>query len=725
MKRLLSALFLPLLSGFTLSAQDASDTLKVHELEAVSVLGTRVTARTPMAYSNISKATLSKGNLGVDLPYLLQMQPSVVATSDAGTGVGYTALRVRGVDATGINITIGGVPINDSESQAVFWVNMPDLASSVGEIQLQRGIGTSSNGAASFGATINVMTEHLALKPYADIALSAGSYGLFRRNVRLGTGRLANHWAFDARLSKIDNKGYIDRSGVNLSSYFLQGGYFTERTIIKFLAFGGEEVTGIAWDGIDSETERTKGRRFNWAGYIGQDAQGKDKFYRNTDNYKQLHNHLYLTHRFTPLLSLNLTGHYTRGLGYTDEYKSNAKLSKYALPSYLDAHGKEIKRVDLVRRKHLDNHFFGLVSSLNWSLKQWQLSLGASANRYNGAHFGEVRWLAGYPNIVTPDNRYYDNFGRKDVVTTQLKANYHWTNALSTYIDLQYRYVGYSVNGVTDNILEASSSLQKVDISEQLHFFNPKVGLFYQLDEHHHAYASVAMASREPNRKHYLESLEEPNKYPKAERMTDYELGYGYSSSLLRLNLGAYYMYYNNQLIPTGRFSNVGEMLLENTPNSYRLGLELQTAYKALDWLRLEGAFALSRNKISKYDYTVGSEVKSYRNATIAYSPSVVASGACTLVLPNFEASLRGQYVSRQNLDNTNDVRHQLPSYTVFGLNLSYDIPMRWLKRWNISLQINNLLDRKYSSNGYGYDGMVYSYPQAGINFIFGTNISI
>lgn len=718
------------------------DTLATKRLEEITVVAARAGKRTPMSYSNISKETLRKDNLGLDIPYLLQLQPSTFATSDAGTGIGYTALRVRGVDATGINITVGGVPINDSESQAVFWVNMPDFTSSVGEMQIQRGVGTSSNGTASFGASINMSTEHLSVTPYAEVGASAGSFGTFRRNVRLGTGRLGGRWAVDARLSQITSDGYVDRSGVNLGSYFVQAGHFGENTVIKLLSFGGEEKTGIAWNGLKPSDEAKYGRTYNSAGLMYRDADGTAHYYRNTDNYRQVHNHLIINHRFTPTLALNVTGHYTKGFGFTDEYRTGRKLVEYGLTPFTNAGGKTIKKVSLLRRKYLDNDFYGAVSSLIWTPERWTVSLGVSANRYEGAHYGEIRWIEGYPTTIYPEDRYYDGDARKDDLSSYIKASYAFTDALSAYVDLQYRHVNYSIGGTYDGYDEVAKRMQAIDLSKKFDFFNPKAGLFYQFTPAHHAYASVAVSHREPNRKTYTDAT--PDTYPRPERLVDYELGYGYQSAALTLGINGYYMRYTDQLVMNGKMSDVGGMLLENVPDSYRLGLELQTAIRPVKWLRLDGSLGLSQNRIDKYHYYFSVydaawewshlQQETYTGTTIAYSPSVVASGALTFMHSGFEASLRSQYVSSQYLDNTQSAERMLDGYHVMGLGLSYDIPLTLVKRWNVSLQINNLLDTRYSSNGYVYDagidasGVIYSdlrlYPQAGINFLLGTTLT-
>lgn len=741
MKKYLLTLPLALMGVGTLSAQTA-DSLSIQRLEEVAVVGTRATERTPMAYSNIGRETLAKHNLGVDLPYLLQMQPSTFSTSDAGTGIGYTSLRVRGVDATGINITIGGVPINDSESQAVFWVNMPDLASSVRQVQVQRGVGTSSNGAASFGASVNMALEALSVRPYGSISLSGGSFNTLRANGRFGTGRIAKHWSIDGRVSYITSDGYVDRSGVRLMSYFLQRGYASERTMVKLLSFGGSERTGIAWNGISTKEEEQFGRTYNSAGYKYTDADGRRHYHDNTDNYLQLHNHLVVSHRFSPVLSLNATLHYTRGYGYTHEYRTGRTLVKFGLQPYLDQNGKKVKKTSLLREKYLDNHFYGMVSSLSWTPERWQIHLGVSGNEYRGAHYGILPWVD-YPTPVSPTKRYYDNDAKKLDFSTYIKAQYQLTNALSAYVDLQYRHVDYQIDGTTDNYDEGTSAMQVINLKRTFNFLNPKAGLFYQFNPEHHAYASVAISHREPNRKTYTEGA--VGVEPRAERLTDYELGYGYKGRLYSLSVGGYYMHYTDQLVMNGKINDVGGMILENVPESYRMGIELQGAARLTNSLHLDASVGLSQNRIKRYEYNFsqydadynwqGYVLRKYDNATLAYSPSLIFSGALTYTTGDgFEAALRSQYVSSQYLDNTASADRMLPAYHTMGLRLSYDLRIKGAKGLNVTLEANNILDSRYYSNGYVYDvgldhhGKEYSdlryYPQAGLNVLVGTTLT-
>lgn len=721
-----------------------TDTSRVHALQEVSVIATRASRYTPMSYTNLKQEQLKKVNLGQDVPYLLQMQPSVVATSDAGSGIGYTAIRVRGVDATGINITANGVPVNDSESQGVFWVNMPDLTSSIEEMQLQRGIGTSSNGAGSFGASLNLRTANLSTSPYARVSASGGSFSTLRTNVQAGTGMLGNHWAIDGRLSKISSDGYVDRATVDLRSYFVQAGYFNDHTVLKFISFGGEEHTGIAWNGLSPADEEKYGRTYNSAGDKLVGGKKGFAYEHNTDNYRQIHNHLIFTQRISPELSLNITGHYTSGFGYTDEYRTGRKLRDYGLKSFRNAQGEEVKKVALQRKKYLDNSFGGLIANLHITLPKLQLTAGLSGNYYSGKHYGEVPFIVDYPYAHNPSDRYYESKGSKGDYSAFIKANYQLTPRLSAYADLQQRLVTYQIEGVNDHYSTSEKMLTTLDVKRTFTFFNPKAGLFYQINPQHSLYGSVAIAHREPNRKMYTE-IGRLDKEPQAEQMTDFELGYAYHSERASFKANVYYMLYKDQLVANGQLSDVGYALLENVPDSYRLGLELNASLRPVDWLRFDGALSLSRNKIKDYTYNFSVynaqwkwshyQTNRFTDVDLAYSPNVVASLGATFMWRGFELALTDQYVGKQYLDNTASQDRQLKAYNVASLRASYDIPVhRYLKNINLSLMVNNLLNAQYASNGYVYDagidskGKTYSdlryFPQAGINFLFGTTLS-
>ena len=736
------------------TAAQLTDSLSTHRLEEVQVTATRASAKTPMSFTNVSKGQLLKSNLGQDVPYLLLQTPSVVATSEPGIGIGYTYLRVRGVDAAGINIMTNGVPLNDSESQGVFWANMPNFSSSIQDAQLQRGVGTSSNGSAAFGASLNLRTDHFSMTPTASLTLLGGSYNTFRRDVHASTGRIAGHWALEARLGKTTTDGYIDRSGTEGTSYFVQGGYFGENTILKLLSFGGKQRTGIAWNGLSPEGEAVYGRRYNSAGHMNPGSTPQDARYRyNTDNYEQYHYQAQLTQRLSEGLILNLTAHYTKGYGFTDEYRTGRKLKDYGLKEFilrdengaaiLDKNGKEqkVKKITLLRTKYLDNDFAGGIATLDYKSNRLELTAGLSANHYAGDHYGERLPVTPYPYLVEPNERYYEDKANKTDLSGFVKANYEVTTGLNLFADLQYRFINYRIAGTIDHFVKNSQGAmvaQEIDLKKTFSFLNPKAGLFYQFTPQHHVYGSVAVAHREPNRKNYTEVS--PKDYPRAERLTDYEVGYGFRSSSFSAGLNLYYMDYHDQLVLNGKQSDVGGKLSENVASSHRMGAELNASWKICPMLRWDLAGAVSQNQIKQYHLyawsdQAGDEVlTTYERTPIAYSPQLVLSNTLTFSYRAFEAALTSQYVGMQYLDNTGSRERSLPAYHVASLRLGYELPVHFVRGWSISLQINNLFDARYSSNGgagYTFDkngaisSYTWTYPQAGIHAFLGTTITI
>lgn len=736
------------------TAAQLADSLSTHRLEEVQVTATRASAKTPMSFSNVSKGQLLKSNLGQDVPYLLLQTPSVVATSEPGIGIGYTYLRVRGVDAAGINIMTNGVPLNDSESQGVFWANMPNFSSSIQDAQLQRGVGTSSNGSAAFGASLNLRTDHFSMTPTASLTLLGGSYNTFRRDVHASTGRIAGHWALEARLGKTTTDGYIDRSGTEGTSYFIQGGYFGENTILKLLSFGGKQRTGIAWNGLSPKEEAVYGRRYNSAGHMNPGSAPQDARYRyNTDNYEQYHYQAQLTQRLSEGLILNLTAHYTKGYGFTDEYRTGRKLKEYGLKEFilrdesgaaiLDKDGKEqkVKKITLLRTKYLDNDFAGGIATLDYKSDRLELTAGLSANHYTGDHYGERLPVTPYPYLVEPNERYYEDKANKTDLSGFVKANYEVVTGLNLFADLQYRFIDYRIAGTIDHFVKNSQGAmvaKEIDLKKTFNFLNPKAGLFYQSAPQHHVYGSVAVAHREPNRKNYTEVS--PKDYPRAERLTDYEVGYGFRSRTFTAGLNLYYMDYHDQLVLNGKQSDVGGKLSENVASSHRMGAELNASWKICPMLRWDLAGAVSQNQIKQYHLyawsdQAGDEVlTTYDRTPIAYSPQLVLSNTLTFVHRAFEAALTSQYVGMQYLDNTGSRERSLPAYHVASLRLGYELPVHFVRSWSISLQINNLFDARYSSNGgagYTFDkkgaisSYTWTYPQAGIHAFLGTTITI
>ncbi|MEG0949481.1 MAG: TonB-dependent receptor [Bacteroidales bacterium] len=698
------------------------------DLDEVVVNATRATAGTPMAYSNVSKNELSKNNYGQDVPYLIAQTPSVVVTSDAGTGIGYTGYRVRGTDSNRINVTVNGVPVNDSESHTVFWVNMPDFASSVDNIQVQRGAGTSTNGAASFGATIGMQTQKPELKPYAEVNSAAGSFGTFKNTVKGGTGLLYDHFVFDARYSKLDSDGFIDRAKADLSSYYGSAAYYGGATMIRYQVFGSSERTNQAWNYVPSDSIRNGNRTFNSCGmYAEKDENGKvilgaDKkpvyrFYDQTDNYWQQHHHLTAAHRFENNWDLNATLHYTNGKGYYEDYKEYAKLAKYNLNSFTNAAGETVKKTDLVRRKWLRNDFYGAIVNASYTGDKLRAVFGGGISNYDGNHTGNVIWARNYNNL-SPDHVYYDSDAQKLDYNLFAKANYDFTNWLSGYLDLQYRGIRYTSTGTTDNF--GDDKQQVLDIDERFNFFNPKVGLNVNRNGHN-AFASFAVANREPNRNNYTDAG--VNEYPTHETLYDYEAGYSYTARNGFAGVNLYYMDYKNQLILTGKLSEIGEALTSNVKDSYRMGIELMGGVRICSWLDWRGNVALSSNKIRNFVETVdiytmypdgeGGEYEDwadtreihYKKTDIAMSPDVVANSSFDFHVADFTASFNSVYVGRQYLDNTSSKSRSLDPYFVNSIQLGYSFRPRFMKEIALGVRVNNLFNTKYETNGW-----VYSY---------------
>lgn len=733
----------------TLKAQkqvsNEQDSMQLIQLQEVQVIGVRATKTNPVTKSELTKKQIEANHTGVDIPYLLTLTPGVVATSDAGTGVGYTSMRLRGSDASRINFTINGVPLSDPESQQVFWVNMPDFASSLQSIQVQRGVGTSSNGAGAFGGSVNMLTESFGSESSGTFNLDVGSYQHVRSNIKYNTGTINDHFAFGARLSTQHNTGYIDRSGVDLNSYFLQGGYFSDRSMLKFITFGGKEITGIAWNGISPDEIEKYGRRYNSAGLMYRDEQGVAHYTRNTDNYSQRHYQLIFTHNFNAYWSMSLTGHLTRGFGYTQEYRTGRKLLEYNLQPYKDNNGNKIKKRDLTREKYLDNYFYGFVGNLNWQQSNLKLNMGVSANKYDNKHYGYITAIKDYPQPLTLPYEYYRNQSHKTEASAFVKMDWRIWKGLGTYADLQYRWIKQQMNGPTDKYDGTNKRMQILDFEKNFGFFNPKFGIYYNVNSNHYFYASAAMAGREPNRKAYTEAGNLPE--PKAEYMWDYEAGYKMQFKSLAASLNVYYMDYKDQLVLDGRVSDVGEALVSNVNSSYRAGIELALSYQPCEFFKWDIAAAYSKNKIREYeqyadvygpgdnDYAVDKRV--YKNTDLSFSPSLVATNIFTLSYKNLSLAWTSQYVGKQYLDNTQNEARSMPDYLIHNARINYELKGLGLKNMIIGLEVRNILNKDYYSNagaGFAYtkdnagklteSTWSWIYPQAPINFMANLNIT-
>lgn len=689
---LLSSIFYSLYSF----AQE-QDSTKVNKLDDVLVSAVRVTTKTPVSFSNLDKKDIKFRNLGQDIPILMNYLPSVVTTSDAGNGFGYTGIRVRGSDATRVNVTINGIPYNDAESQGTFWVNMPDFASSVESLQLQRGVGTSTNGSGAFGASLNMLTDNYASKANGEISSSYGTFNSRKNTVKFSTGLLNDHFELAGRLSALKSDGFIDRGSSDLKSYFLQGTYVGKTTLIKALAFGGTEKTYQSWNGIDAET-LNKDRRFNSAGMYTDEA-GNTRFYDNeTDNYQQDHYQLHWNESFSDKWSTNFALHYTKGKGYYENYKEDADMAEYNLLPV-----GAITTTDLVRQKWLDNDFYGTTFSVKYKEEKLDVIFGGGWNKYEGDHYGKVIW-ARYASQSELGDHYYDDYSTKIDGNVFAKANYQFTEKLSFYGDLQYRNVKYKAN-----------SLETGLVDDNFNFFNPKAGLNFEINQKNTLYFSYARANREPNRTDY----EGGNVRP--EKLNDFELGWRFNSEKFQLTSNLYYMAYKDQLILTGTLDDVGSPIRSNSEKSYRLGFEVDATIKLSDKFLLRPNFTLSSNK--NVDLAV--EGQNYGTTDIAYSPSVIAGNIIVYSpIENFHISLLQKYVGEQYMNNIELPAAKLADYFVNDLNVSYEIkPKSIFKSIIITGLVNNVLDKKYVSNGYMYDVYPYYYPQAGINFLAGLTL--
>lgn len=703
-------------------AQQPQDTLKPEILDEVLITGVRATTHTPVTFNNVSKEELKSRNLGQDIPTLLGYLPSVVVTSDAGNGIGYSGIRVRGSDATRINVTINGIPYNDSESHGTFWVNMPDLVSSVENIQVQRGVGTSTNGAGAFGASINLLTDAVQEKASAEISNSFGSYNTWRHNVRFSTGKIADHFELSGRISKIKSDGYIDRAWVNMKSYFLQGAYQDENRLIKGVVFGGDQVTYQAWNGLEDLDQLENDRTYNTSGEMYDRDGNFLGFYKNeTDNYKQDHYQLHWNEKVSDKWSTNLAFHYTKGRGFYENYRNDNDLSDYGIAPVVIG-GELIESSNVVRQKWLDNHFYGTVFSANYRDNSWNIILGGGLNKYQGDHFGYITYTREVPLPNYPHLYYFDSSVKTDV-NFYGKANYKISEKWNVFVDMQYRTVGYKANGQETGLVD-----------DTFDFFNPKAGITYYVNDTNSLYFSYARANREPNRDDY------ENGNPKPETLNDFELGWRLNKENFKLNLNGYYMRYQNQLVLTGALNDVGAPVRENSGDSYRLGIEADATIIATEQFIFRPNIAVSQNKNIDFFAERNGELVNLGNTNIAFSPDVILSNIITYIpIEDLQISLLSKYVGRQYMSNLDLKNSKLDSYFINDLNVSYTIkPNKVFESILISGLINNIMDEKYISNGYFYsyddtwsnpnqittiDGAGY-YPQATRNFLVGVTLT-
>jgi len=713
-----------LIIGFCANAQKSDVKKDTIKLDEVIVSAVRVSADSPITHSNISKESLSKRNLGQDIPVLMNFLPSVVTTSDAGAGVGYTGIRVRGVSAQSTNITINGIPYNDAESLGTYWVDLPDFTSSTESLQLQRGVGSSTNGAGAFGASLNLLTDAVSEKSSGEISNSVGSYNTRKHTLKFSTGLLNDHIEIAGRLSKIKSNGYIDRATSDLDSYFLQASYVDDNTLIKALTFGGKEITYQAWNGVSQEQIDLFGRTYNPSGEY-TDENSNTKFYDNEiDNYKQDHYQLHWNERYNNFWSSNIGLNYTYGRGYFEQYKQDEDFADYDF-SEITLGGETINKTDLIRRRWLDNDFYVLNANIKYKKDQLDLIFGGSYSSYKGDHFGEVIWAQFAGNSEIRD-RYYDSKSDKTDINFFGKATYKISKQLSLFGDIQARFIDYKTNGL-------NSDRVPLNVNKTYNFFNPKAGFTYKVNTANQLYFSYARANREPSRTDF------ENGDPRPEKLNDYELGWRLSNDDFQLNSNIYFMKYKDQLILTGKIDDVGAPIRENSGKSYRLGIEIETAIQLSNKFTIQPNIALSTNKNIDFITPIDGELVNLGNTTISFSPSVVAANQLQFK-PNdqLQISLLSKYVGEQYLGNVDSDFSKLDAYFVNDISVNYEIKTRSvLKSIIISGLVNNIFNEKYISNGYYFtydddfsdpgeiktiEGAGY-YPQATTNFLVGVTL--
>ncbi len=701
--------------------------------DEIIVRANRAGKQTPVAQSNLDASDIAEQNHGQDLPYLLQLTPSVVVTSDAGAGIGYTGIRVRGSDPTRINVTINGVPVNDAESHGVFWVNTPDFASSTNSIQLQRGVGTSTNGSGAFGASLNLQTNALIDSSYARLGLGYGSFNSQRQQILFGTGLMSNGWVVDGRLSRITSDGYIDRAFSDLSSYGISAARYGKKSVFRFNYFGGNQRTYQAWNGLLRDSLATN-RTFNSGGSY-QAPDGSIQFYDNeTDNYRQDYFQLLYTYDLSNRWKINTTLFYTKGKGYFEQYRGNDRLSNYQIMPVIVG-SDTIRRSDLIRRRWLDNDFYGALVNATYTLGGLEVVTGGGWYRYDGDHFGEVIWARFAGNSQIRD-RYYDNNAVKTDYNLFAKAEYSLGKGIQLFGDVQIRGVDYSFLGF-DN------ELNNVTQSANFLFFNPKAGLHYRINSRQTAYFSIAVANREPVRDDFTEST--PASRPRSERLIDYEAGYRWQGNKQQLQVNAYYMDYYDQLVLTGQVNDVGAYIRRNVARSYRAGVEIEYGLQINRQLRWSANATFSDSRLQSYaefvdsyddqfDYLDNVLLATRNNTPIAFSPAVIAASILQFQpRRGLEIALQTKYVGNQYADNSGLADRKIDAYLLNDLRVEYTMSVKNLfKEARLALMVNNLLDLRYVSNGYVYpylfDGNlvneVYVYPQAGRNFMLNLYLS-
>lgn len=725
-------------SGEVLDIKLQKNTFQADE---VIISATRINDKAGMAYTNVRAEAIEKQNLGQDLPVLLNFTPSLVSTSDAGGGVGYTGIRIRGSDASRINVTVNGIPYNDAESQGVFWVNMPDFASSVSSIQIQRGVGTSTNGAGAFGASVNVSTNAFRKEAYAELNNSFGSFNTFKNTLKVGSGLLKDKFTVDARLSRVSSDGFVDRASSELHSYYLSGAYFGKKSFVRVNVFSGKERTYQAWNGVPEA--KLRGDQAGIQAYIDRNGLSEkdsenllksgDRTYNSytykneVDNYRQDHYQLVSSHSLADKWTLNLNAFLVRGLGHYEQYRTQAKYSDYNLPDVIMG-SDTLKRTDLIRRRWLDNYFYGSTFSLDFnSFKKLTASIGGGLNEYDGDHYGQIIWARNAGNIEN-EHQYYLNKGKKTDFNIYGKLYYQFTSKINAFADLQYRKVGYTLNGVDNDLVNLA-------FNQNYNFLNPKAGFTYQLMDESSLYASYSIGNREPNRDDFTSSS--ADLFPKGEMMQNVEAGFRTQRGIWAASANYYLMHYKNQLVLTGQINDVGSATRVNVPKSYRTGVELEGAVAISKKLKWNVNATFSQNKIDNFtEYVVnyddgGYNVISHGKSDISFSPNIISGSQLTFSPhQNLEIALLSKYVGKQYLDNTSDETRKLDAYFTNDIRLSWTLKPAWLREISMNLLVNNVFNELYESNGYTYGyyagGAVtqenFYFPQAGTNFLVGVN---
>jgi len=706
---------------------NAQDSTSIQQLNEVVLNATRANQKTGMAFTNVYQKDIKKVNLGQDMPFLLNQLPSVVVSSDAGAGVGYTSIRIRGTDPTRINVTLNGVPYNDSESQGTYWVNMPDFASSAQSIQVQRGVGTSTNGAGAFGASININTLGYEQDAYGETNFTVGSFNTLKTNVLASTGLLNGHFVVDARLSKLSSDGYIDRASSDLKSFYVSAGYYGKYNFVRFNAFSGKEKTYQAWEGVPESLLKTN-RTFNSYTYDNQ-----------VDDYQQDHYQLISSFKLNNNWTFNPIFHYTKGRGFYEQFKPEDKYSNYGLPNVVTG-TTMLMKTDIIRRKWLNNDFYGAAYSLDYqSNKKFSANIGGAWNKYDGDHFGEIIWAK---NASTADLRYrwYESNALKTDFNIYIKGYYQMSEALNFFADLQYRNVDYTMKGTGDKRQDITQ--KSAGGVTKYQFFNPKFGMNYQVNKTTSVYASYAVGNKEPSRQDFVDNAP---KAPLAENLQDLEVGYRLAGTKLSFDANFYYMNYKNQLVLTGQVNGVGEAIRVNVPKSYRAGLELSATVKLAEKWKLAANTTFSQNKIKDFTETVvnydgdADKINKFAKTDISFSPNLISGGQLFYSpTQNVELAWMTKYVSKQFMDNTSDDDRSLNAFFVNDIRASYTFKPKaerrpLFKEFSFSLLVNNIFNHLYESNGYTYsyiyDKQVttenFYYPQAGTNFLLAVKVRL